>query len=230
MTKWEGPLTDPLDDISHIASKLQELDRWGEDLYANRRPDLVSKAAEVLGLEPTDSIKELALNVKEDVAVMHNGVLEAICFCYPSSWIPGERVGQSFAELHTPVADGDQLRRVAPRIAEMMATQGSFRRYVWTISTTGELSNHPNLSKPPVLDSMTVDDFWFRMETQTTAPLGDNLSSLFLVKVETCPLQDFWQDLDKRSSILASINSMTDAVLDYKNLAKTKEILNRLDK
>lgn len=236
MSKNTGTIYETVEDLSHIIEKSHELNRWGTDLYACRRPDLVQKASSVLGLlntndyykkEPISDIVQFALNFKEDVAIMHKGVLEAICFCYPSSWIPSERVGLSLAEIHGPVADGDQLRKMSQRIAEVMATQDSMRRYVWTISTTGALSNHPNLTKPTVTDKTEIKDLYFRMETQTTMPLGDNETSLFFVKVDTCPLSVFWQNAEYKKTIIDSVNSMTDSILEYKNLAQIKELLNK---
>lgn len=227
MTKNTGTIYEPITDLSHVTSKTYELNKWTTDLYASRRPDLVKKACEVLGLSVTDDIVGFAMNFKEDVAIMHKGVLEAICFCYPSSWIPRERIGLSLAEIHGPVADGEVLRKMSQRIAEVMATQDSMRRYVWTISTTGSLSNHPHKLKLPVMRYSPVDNLYFRMETQTTMPLGDGETSLFFVKVETCPLINFWNDLEKRQIIVDSVNSMSDAVLEYKNLVAVKEILNK---
>ena len=211
--------------LSYLEHKYTQLDKYGTDLYANRRPELVSKASEILGVDKTDSIKELALNFREDIAILHNGVLESICFCFPSSWTPSQRIGKSLAEIHNPVADGDTLRKMSQRLAETMATQGNFRRYVWTISTTGELSNHPSIIKPTVTEDTIIDDLYFRMETQTTCPLGDGVSSLFLVLVETCPLLEVW-DSEKSKLIVDSINSMSDNVLEYKNLIDVKRLLN----
>lgn len=227
MSRNTGPVFESVLGNDHYESKIKELKKWGRDLYGCRRPDLVAKAASVLGMPQTKDIVELALNFKEDLAIMHKGILEAICFCYPSSWIPGERLGMSLTEIHGPVADGDLLRRASQRIAETMASQDSFRRYVWTISTTGEHSNHPKLSKPQVTDQTTVNDLYFRMETQTTMPLGDNESSLFFVKIDTIPLQNLWSILDKRLAIVDSINSMSESILDYKNLRLIKEVLNK---
>ena len=228
MTKNTGPVYEPVaNKIVNINQKSLELNRWGGDLWACRRPDLVKRACSVLGMTETDYIVNLALNFTEDVAIMHQGQLVSICFCYPSSWVPAHRVGKTLAEIHGPVADGEQLRKMSQRIAETMATQASMRRYVWTISTTGALSNHPSLTKPPVTDSMTIDDLYFRMETQTTLPLGDGETSLFFVRVETCPLHKLWSDDEKRQSIVDSINSMSNNILEYKNLFKIKEILNQ---
>ena len=235
MAANNGPLYLPVDSLDWMTSKLQELDYWGADLYGSRRPDLVARAASVLGLQSRDEfgrareitdIVELALNFREDIAIMHRGRLEAICFCYPSLWIPGQRVGWTLEEIHGPVADGDLLRKMSQRITEVLATK-SMRRYIWTLSTTGALSNHPKMSKPQVTENTTIRDLYFRMETQTTLPLGDGESSIFFVRVDTCPLQELWQDEHKRQTIVKSVDSMTDNVLQYKELVEIKKVLNK---
>jgi len=226
MAANQGPAYVPVDDLTAIKSKIRELDCWGTDLHANRRPDLVARSASVLGRGQTDDIVELALNFQEDLAIMHQGRLEAICFCYPSSWIPSERVGWTLAEIHAPVADGELLRQMSQRIAEVIATK-SMRRHVWTISTTGALSNHPKMVKPEVTDQTTIEDLYFRMETQTTVPVGDGETAVFLVRVDTCPLGEIWQDPARRDLIIQSVDTMSDNVLQYKNLIKIKEVLNK---
>lgn len=214
-----------------LEQKRQELIRHGKDLYA--QTDLAanlrlgSRALEYLGLPCWYGLQQLAMSIEEDMAIMHKGRLETIVFCFPSSWIPRERIGQTLADIHAPVADGDRLRQASPRIAETMAdpAQGSFRRHVWTVTNSGALSQHPANKSDLVPNS--IDDLWFRLETQTTAPLGDGDSSLFFVRVETEPLSTFWNNPEQRSMLLDSVNSMTDAVLTYKNLHHVKELLNK---
>lgn len=214
-----------------LEQKRQELIRHGKDLYA--QTDLAanlrlgSRALEYLGLPCWYGLQQLAMSIEEDMAIMHKGRLETIVFCFPSSWIPRERIGQTLADIHAPVADGDRLRQASPRIAETMAdpAQGSFRRHVWTVTNSGALSQHPANKSDLVPNS--IDDLWFRLETQTTAPLGDGDSSLFFVRVETEPLSTFWNNPEQRFMLLDSVNSMTDAVLTYKNLHHVKELLNK---
>lgn len=209
-----------------IKQKHQELDRWGQDLYGENdaciENRLVQRAAEVCQINAVDNVVDLALQFEEDVAIMHRGVLAAICFCFPSSWIPRTRVGQPLSAIHEAVADGELLVRSSSRIAETMAINGPFRRSVWTISNSGDLNQHPQNKSDLVPQS--ISDLYFRTEIQTTMPLGDGVSSMFFVRVQTCPLSDVWPDLG--DNILASINSMTDAVLDYKNLRGIKNLLN----
>jgi hypothetical protein len=49
---------------------------------------------------------------------------------------------------------------------------------------------------------------------------------LFSVKVEMNPLNSVWEDYEKRNVLIDSIDSMSDAMLEYKNLKAIKSILN----
>ena len=227
MQKHTGNITEVVHTLEYMVSKTKELQKWNKDLYACRRPDLVKLASKKMLTPVTYDIVQFAMNFKEDVAILHNGILESICFCYPSSWIPSEKIGMSLTEIHTPVADGELLQKMSQRIAETMATQGNFRRYVWTISSSNELSNHPYMIKPEISDATVIEDLYLRTESQTSTPLGDGRTSLFFVKVEVTPLKDYWVDFEKRKIIIDSINSMTENVLRYKNLIDIKKILNK---
>lgn len=202
-----------------IKQKKEQLHKYSADLWAQepRAESVVKKAAEYCNVF-TEEIIDLALMLEEDVAVMHKGKLAAICFCFPSGFIPSERIGMTLSDIHKPVGDGEQLVKASPGIARVMTEQPSFRRHVWTVTNNPKLSNHPNEKIDILLQSM--DDLYFRWETQTTARV-DNDTSLFFVKVDVVPLKQVW---DRK--ILDSINSMSDAVLTYKNLHHIKKLLN----
>ena len=232
MVRNTGEVFNKKPDRKVLEQKRLELIKYGSDLYgqtdlaANKR--LASRALEYLGLPCWYGLQQLAMSIEEDMAIMYQGRLETIAFCFPSSWIPRERLGMTLTDIHQPVADGDRLRAMSQRIAETMAdpAQGSFRRHVWTLSNSGELSQHPK-SKSTLIPQ-SINDLWFRLETQTTAPLGDGETSLFFVRVETEPLKNIWSDLEKRQQLIDSVNSMTDAVLTYKNLHAIKDIINKM--
>ncbi len=211
----------------YIDSKRLELSKWGQQLHGITHEatinQLVIKSSKFCGVKETNDIVELALNFEEDLAIMHNGILSAICFCFPSSWIPADRIGQKLSEIHSHVADGKKLVEASQRITEVMADTsiGSFRRHVWTITSNPSLSNYPMYIKP---DFKSIKDLYYRLETQTTAAIGDN-TSLFFVKVDVVPLEQLWDDMHSRAAITDSINSMSDAILKYKNLEKIKELI-----
>lgn len=238
MTRYEGPLIDPNPEPRYLDAKRRELDLLGPELFAQsdtpQTRALISKAATALNCandcanaSPIERIEDLALCLNEDVALLENDVLTAICFCFPSSWVPAKRLGMALAQIHHPVADGERLVQASPKIAHVMSDpqQGSFRRYVWTISNSAELSQHP-LRKSNAIPT-GVEDLYYRLETQTTMPIttSHGRASLFLVKVEVCPLMVFWQNSEQRAQICASIQSMSEAVLEYKNLHSIKALL-----
>jgi hypothetical protein len=96
-----------------------------------------------------------------------------------------------------------------------------FRRYVWTLTSLPSLSQLPSYTKPT---PQKIEDLYFRTETQTTVGIGGDIC-LFFVKVNMHPLQQVWDDPEKRTLIVESVNSMSEAVLDYKNLGIIKEIV-----
>lgn len=231
MGKNTGDVFNRLPGVYYIEQKRKQLQEYHDDLFgmsidcASKK--LISKAEEFLGKKVTGDIVDFAMNFEEDIAIMHDGVLNAICFCFPSSWIPKSAIGKTLEQIHKPVADGDHLRRVSSKLSKTMADPvlGSFRRYVWAITKVPELSNHPNTKKKYKDIELSFSNLFFRLETQTTMPLKDGSTSLFFVKVEVVPLREVWNPI-----ILNSINSMSSDVLDYKNMREIKHLLNENEK
>ena len=95
----------------------------------------------------------------------------------------------------------------------------TIQRWVWTITTSKELSEHPHLEKPRLT---SFENLYFRVETQISTPIDDK-TSLFLIKVDVYPLIDVW-DL----KIFDSVNSMSGSVLNYKGLVEIKELFNKM--
>lgn len=230
MVKNNGPIFNKTPDPLYFAEKQHELDRFGAALwghtYEAKANKLVERTSNLLGVPFTDNIVDLAKNFEEDIAIMHNGILSAICFCFPSGWIPADKIGMTLAEIHQPVADNHHLVLASQKLAKTMSDPvlGSFRRQVWTVTQNPRLSNHPHYK----VDSNPngIMDLFFRMETQTTAPLGDGVGSVFFVKVDVVPLSSIWDRYG--TSIRDSINSMSESILEYKNLKKIKSIINNI--
>lgn len=220
MVRNPGPIfiSPPSQDI--IRQKKIELQKYDRDLWG-QKPQLenvVEKAAKFCDIF-SNNIQDMALRLEEDVAIMHKGRLAAICFCFPSGFIPSQRLGLLLEEIHKPVADNQLLIKASSGITRVMCEQPSFKRHVWTITVNPDLSNHPNNKKN--LIAKDIDDLYFRWETQTTARIDDD-TSIFFVKVDVVPLRKVWNQ-----KILESINSMSKAVLDYKNLHEIKSLLNK---
>jgi hypothetical protein len=231
MSRNLGCVFNPFPRAAIIEEKKLELKNYKEDLWAVTHEStvnrLIPKAARICDLPETNSIVELALNFEEDIAIMYQGILAAVCFCFPSSWIPSRRIGFSLTDIHKEVADSQRLVQMSDRLTKIMSTESlrSFQRTVWTITNNPNRSNHPNkkISQEP----LGIKDLYFRLETQTTKSLDDGISSLFFVKVDLFPLEEVWTE--NKDRIKNSINSMSDAVLRYKNLQHIKSLLNNIE-
>lgn len=234
MVRYQGPVVNIPPKREYLEAKKIELAELGSDLFAQlpnpELSQLIALAAKSLNLahsESINSIQDLAHCLEEDVAILQEDILSAICFCFPSSWVPAKRIGMPLGQIHSPVAEGQRLVAASPKIAHVMSDpeQGSFRRYVWTLANSSLLSQHP-MRKNPIAPKK-IEDLYYRVETQTTLPIQSNFgrASLFTVKVEVCPLGVFWSNLDQRQRIYDSICSMSSAVLEYKNLQEIKNII-----
>ena len=216
---------------SVIREKEAMLSFYGEDLFGQTKECLdervVREVSRHLGFLETDSIVQLAMNLEEDIAILHRGSIGAICFCFPSSWKPSTGVGKTLAQLHEPVADGDHLREASARIAKTISdpTLGGFRRHVWTINKIGRRCNHPTIvNHNSKFVPLKIENLYFRTETQTTLPMANGSTAVFFVRVDVVPLERVWREHSEL--ILSSINTMSDSVLTYKNLHEVKTFLN----
>jgi hypothetical protein len=142
----------------------------------------------------------------------------------PSGWYPQEKAGMTFAEIHDPIADNELIMKAADHIAAAICNKGPFVRHVWTISNTGNLSRRPDLI-PERVDN-DIDQMWFRCERQTTIPV-DGRASLFLIRVYVIPLKEIFEDDFRTKMVVDSINSMSDAVIEYKGYGKLRDFLNQ---
>lgn len=226
MSKYTGPAFNNNPETGYLQQKKVELDIYGDEVCATL-PDsdeFVQQLADYCGINEKKAISSIALQLEEDVAILHQGKLVSICFCFPSGFIPASKLGMNFFDMHLQVADGNILRAASEKVTKLISREGSsFRRYVWTITSLGGLSQHPSYTRHKPI---TINDLYFRTETQTTVGLANEIC-LFFVKVEMKPLEHIWDDIDQRKLVLESINSMSESVLDYKNLHAVKEILNR---
>ena len=224
--RLDGPLRDAQADPYYICQKRIELEWLGERLWFCR-PEadaVLPQVARHIGIEP-GTIVDMGLQINEDIVIMHGGRMAAAFFAFPSGWSPDDKAGQTLTEIHGPVADGEELREASERISQIMhGGGGPWSRYVWTISATEALSLHPYY---PRSQPRTIEDLWFRYEYQTFDTVIPGQTSVFLVKTVTRPLLAYVDTDHKREVIRRVINTMSDAVLTYKNLHDARDILNR---
>ena len=221
-------------DLEIQAQKVIELNNLGKDVCFETptaiEEKLVYDTAKKLGLFnqhdkqnsliECDNIKQLGLAIEDDVVIMHKGKLEACFVAFPSSWNAGDKVGKSLAELHEPIADNEALVRASDGIIRAMCSGQSYERYTWGISSLGGYSNHPKYDKPEIKN---LDDLYFRVEHEKTMTVIKDETAVFLIHVNVYPFKEVWET--DNGLIKQAIDSMSENVLEYKNLVKIKELI-----
>ena len=221
-------------DLEIQAQKKIELDNLGPDIWFEtdvaKEEKLAERTAATLGLfnqhddyqlfTECNSIKDLGLAIEDDVVIMHKGKLEACFVAFPSSWNAGEKVGKTLNELHEPIADNEALVRASEGIMRAMSSGQSFHRYTWGISSLSGYSNHPSYERP---DFDSLDELTFRVEHERTATVIKDTTAVFLIHVDIYPLKEVLKT--DFGLIKESIDSMSNNVLEYKNLNKVKELM-----
>jgi hypothetical protein len=223
IAKYEGAAFNANPDPGYPQEKKKELELHGSHICATISNDYLHHLNAFCGFDVNTTLPEICVKLEEDVAILKDGHLHTIGFCFPSGFYPAQKLGLSFFDMHLPVGDGETLRRSSEKVSALISKQDAmFRRYVWTLTSLPSLSQLPSYTRPT---PQSIEDLYFRTETQTTVGIGGDIC-LFFVKVNMHPLQEVWNDSEKRTVIVESINSMSEAVLDYKNLGIIKEIVN----
>lgn len=175
------------------------------------------------------------LAFEEDFAVLDgaSGTLPWLCVCAPSHWAPEDKLGLDFAALHGPVADNAALIAASQQLVSLVTAGDCWERFVWTVSPSARHDQHPRRHpRQPWPATADADAFahqcWLRAERQTFFPVGHGTrQAVFTIRVMLQPLVEAVQAPGRARRLHDSLASMSQAVLDYKNLGPAREPLLR---
>lgn len=171
----------------------------------------------------------LALSLQEDFVVMRAGLgAELLHVCFPSHWDPGAHAGSHLSALHGPVPHGDRLQAASDNLLRAMISKGPFERWVWSVNSSGKLSQHPAERRSSPTSDALVEQLWFRVERQTTMPMPDIDRSVFMIRIFQAPLADVLNvEPGRAARLAAAVSSMDPALRRYKGLGEMGERLCR---
>jgi len=235
----DGPWLTRLDPGSRLhAEKLAVLEA-GQSRHAvagfDPGPALAVIAACDLRSPTNLAQKPIELAFEEDFAVLDGtiGTLPWLCVCVPSHWAPEDKLGLDFAALHGPVADNHALVAASRQLVELVTAGERWERYVWTISPSARYDQHPRrhprMPWPAIADPEAfARQCWLRAERQTFLPVGQGThQAVFAIRVMLQPLAQAVRAPMQAQRMRDSLASMSQAVLEYKNLAGARERLLR---
>jgi len=174
----------------------------------------------------------LALCFAEDFAIVDgaSATLPWLAVCLPSHWVPQDKVGRHFTEVHAPVADNALLLKAGDHLMRMVSGTERWERFVWNITRHPRLHTHPVRTDPApwpaALDANALAaQAWFRTERQTFIPLPVRQQAVFTILVDSQPLTQALRTPAQATRLHDAVASMSPAVLHYRSLTDARDRL-----
>ena len=169
----------------------------------------------------------LSLSFAEDFAIIDgaSGTIPWLAVALPSHWAPETKIGRHFREVHAPVADNQLLLRSGDALMRMVTGPERWERFVWNVTDRPQLHAHPARTGGPRWQHTTVAQAWWRTERQSFIPLPAWGQAVFTIGVEVQRLADAIHTPQHAAALHAAIETMSPAVLEYRNLHPVREPL-----
>lgn len=160
--------------------------------------------------------------IQEDVALFKvdevgkNEAVSVHVTC-PSFWDPVSILGKNINKVHKPVPE---LPEIPDKWVRSLSDEGSIKvQFQWFPTTCPLLNHHPKAVESIKPFDKNDPELYIRVERQTLVGLGDSL--LFLIRTYLHDCSEM--PPEHRKALVESINSLSEAKLDYKGLTDTKD-------
>ena len=207
----------------------------GDEIAIDDAGRLVRQRSQ-LSADYVDAVDALACQVSEDVCLVRaegsTDWLAAAHVCSPGHWAPVEKIGRSFAAVHSPVAGIEPINRHAGRFVQTMIHRGPFVRFAWGVGTDDRPNHHPD---PPVgVDAIdwrgrrfdgANPKLFVRVERQVMWGLPKVSAAVFTIRVSHLDGAAIRADPARRAALISAVRSMSADSLQYKGLAESVDEL-----
>jgi hypothetical protein len=138
--------------------------------------------------------------------------------CFASHWLPEDKIGRSFDEIHQPVPMNLKNSR---KLVHAMVHGGIFERFVWSVVHDERYNFHPRLP----YSKFTMDDpkVMIKAERQVTVGFSNHNFCLFVLRQYLIREKD----IDK-PRLAEVIDAMSDDQRKYKGLSECDDLLRYL--
>lgn len=172
----------------------------------------------------SNNYSDIAKEVEEDFIIHRiendQDYMSSAHICFPSHWLPEEKIGKSFNEIHHPVP---MNLKNSKKLVEAVIYSGIFERFVWSVVYEKKYNNHPRfISKKFDKNNPEVH---IKIERQVTVPFPEHHFCLFILR------QYLIEEKDIDKQLLSnSIESMNNEQRKYKGLQDCKDLTDYLQK
>lgn len=142
---------------------------------------------------------------------------------FPSAWSLEAKLGRPLAEVHAPVPGlQEELGRGITAFLARLEPGAGWERDNWGLSADTELNHHPVRDLPGLAADATLATTWLRLETQFLTRLRAAPALLFGIRVSHHRLDALAAEPGLAGRLAISLESMPEAVADYKGLAAAR--------
>lgn len=137
--------------------------------------------------------------------------------CFPSSWDLRQAIGKTLDEVHGVVPRlNSQIGEMIRRFLEKLEPGKSYCRENWSFTRSDDLDYHPDLNRPRLDETLTLDEVHLRIEHQLFTGLPDGV--LMGIRIDTTPLKDLAEDTEVWKTVREKLETMPDDVARYKSM------------
>lgn len=182
-------------------------------------------------LAPWDQLLALGRTWEADFAWMHpdgGGAhrLTGGVVCFPSSWSPGDKLGRTMSETHRPVPGLNAVldRQIETFFAKMIPGVAWTRENV-NYSRVPDLNQHPARPRRALDATVTVEEFWIRLEHQLLLKFPASGSILFAIRVEVVPLHELLESPEAAVRLVRLLDTMPAPAAEYKSVTQARDVI-----
>lgn len=172
------------------------------------------------------NFQQLGPCLREDIAIHclddKRDWLAAAHICFPSGWLPEEKIGKSFHEIHEPIP-GMRLNN-SRKLVEAMIHSSPYERYVWSVIFEDRINSHPRFPKKKFDPTNPV--LFVKYERQVIIGFPECSAALFIIcqhlipedKIHKPTLKKALESMTKEQRIYKSIDESCDDLVRYLDL------------
>ncbi len=150
--------------------------------------------------------------------------------CFPTGWALEEKMGHTLDFIHG-VVPGLNLALGSPisLFLARLKPGPAFIRDNWGLAATAELNLHPSRAVAPPALPIALDRLWLRVEHQALFGLPSTRGIVFAIRIALHRLDEVVRDTAAATGLRRALESMPEALADYKRLAAIRsELIARL--
>jgi hypothetical protein len=151
------------------------------------------------------------------------------CVCFPSGWRLTDKLGQSVEEVHDPVPGlNGALASPIDRLIGHLKPGKCLLRANWGVSRFDMMNQHVDRCLPAIEIDARADQIWLRREDQCLFTLPRTGGVVFGIRVSHIRWDELHKNPIASRRIVRALQTMPDAMLEYKRIKTARETLIRL--